>query len=254
MDDKINSNFGGLNEEEYTSRINTPSKSSLYFEKFHKPLVNRAKGRNDGKPISLVDIACGYAHELDFIKGDLGVNLLGVDISDKVLVEARKRLPQAKFFTYDVRRCSLPYDRASIDAAIAVNAVVYCPDDMLGVIFESLKPNGEAVVNFKNFSNPYNRPFYEFYVADGGVISDQELKIGDEKFALKVLDYQNCREEKVRLLDRQVYFQSTADICRFIMVMGFEVVSHQTFHFRSPANPDNEMDVYTIKKPGLKHS
>ena len=249
MVDKIESQFGKLTEGEYTSKINTPSKYPLYFDRFHKPLVDRALERNRGQPISLVGIACGYGHELDFLKDRRDVNLWGIDISDTVLIEARKRLPNAQLLNHDVRNGQLPYKSESMDAAIAVNAVVYSPEDMLRTMHQSLKPNREAVVNFRNFNNEYNHPFYEHYLSDGATITDQELRIGKESFILKVLDYRTCRDEKMRSLDRQVYFQSTDDIERFIKTVEFEIVAHDTFHFKSPVNPNNEMDVYTIRKP-----
>ena len=116
MENKINPNFSMLSEGEYIHSINTPSMSVLYFNNFHAPLVERALKRNDIHQISLVDIACGYAHELDFLKDNPNVNLFGVDISDIVLAEARKRLPNARLLQHDVQNGELHYDAASMDA------------------------------------------------------------------------------------------------------------------------------------------
>ena len=127
----------------------------------------------------------------------------------------------------------------------------YCPDSILATIFRSLKPDGEAVVNFRNFNNHFNRPFYDYYEADGATLAEQRITIGNQPFQLKVLDYNQCGDEKTRVLDRQVYFQGIDDIEWFIRASGFEIVTHEPFHFRSPANPDNEIDVYTIRKSVL---
>ena len=242
------SHYELLGEKGYVSMINTPSKDPAYYEMFHKPLLERAKARTQNMPISLVDVACGYCHELDFIQADKDIEVWGVDISNKVLDEARRRLPQARLVEHDVRRDKLPYQEGSIDAAIAVNAVVYSPQDMLNFIFRSLKPGGEAVVNFRNSSNPFNAPFYNHYVSDGATIKEEEVMVGNEKFTLKVLDCNTCKDEKIKALDKQVYFQNESDIERFIRTMGFNMANHQKFHFKSPVNPDNEMDVYTIAK------
>jgi hypothetical protein len=52
----------------------------------------------------------------------------------------------------------------------------------------------------------------------------------------------------IRNLERQVYFPSVDDMVRFVAALGLKVVSHETFHFASPSNPDNEIDVFTLEK------
>jgi hypothetical protein len=124
---------------------------------------------------------------------------------------------------------------------------------MLKTLFRALKPGGKCAVNFRVYGNKFNEPFYQYYLNDGGQILNQTLTVtnGDrtETFALKVLDYRQCSEKKIRNLDRQIYFQSESDIERLIDVVGFSVENHKKFHFQSPVNPDNEIDVFTLQKP-----
>ena len=37
----ITSDYGGLSEADYRKSVNTPSGSQLYFDTFHRPLVER---------------------------------------------------------------------------------------------------------------------------------------------------------------------------------------------------------------------
>lgn len=246
MKNNINSNFDRIPEEAYKARINTPSRSRAYFESFHLPLVNKAVSRNGGTPINMLDVACGYCHELDFLADNPSVRLFGIDIAEDVLNSARRRLPKAKLITADVR--NYPKTEEPMDVAIGVNAVVYHPQHMLRVMHDSLKGNGEAAVNFRDFNNPLNRQFYRYYLSCGATLNDETATLAGQSFALKVLDYRQCADALIKNLDRQMYLQGRDDIERLIRHAGFEATGHEAFRFSSPANPENEMDVYTLRK------
>ncbi|MDD5103847.1 MAG: methyltransferase domain-containing protein [Candidatus Peribacteraceae bacterium] len=245
--DKINPFYKTFNEKSYTDKINTPAKSDTYYHQFHRPLIEEAKRHADG-PVKVLDLACGHGHEMDFLAGDPGVRLFGMDISMETLRDStRKRLGSVGLVAGDVERS--PIAENSMDVGIAVNAVVYKPDHMLRTLFDALKPGGRCAVNFRIFSNRFNQPFYQYYLDRGCTISDRELRVGQELFTLKVLDYRQCTDTAMRSLDRQVYFQSVEDVERLARTIGFDVHRHQYFHFASPANPDNEVDVYWFEKP-----
>jgi len=247
MVDQIVGLFGGIPEGFYREKINTPSKSQVYFDTFHKPMIERVIARNRGKPINLLCVAPGHGYELDFLKDNQNVNLYGLDISLKVLSDStKKRLPDVGLIAADVRNSPIKVE--SMDAVIAVNAVVYAPEYMLKVVYDSLKKDSEAVVNFRDYNNSYNKAFYKFYLADGGKVYDQIMTFNSQSFTLKVLDYRSCRDEIIRNLDRQIYFQGKKDIEMVINALGFKIIEHKPFHFKSFANSDNEMDVYLLKK------
>ncbi len=183
-----------------------------------------------------------------FIIGDPQVRLFGLDLSAETLRSStRKRLGQVNLIAADVEHS--PIADNSMDAGMAVNAVVYKPDQMLSTLYRALKPGRKCAVNFRVFSHPLNMPFYQYYLDRNCSISDQVLRVGDEQFTLKVLDYRQCTEEIYRNLDRQVYFQTTEDVERFVRAIGFNIAGHQYFHFASPVNPENEVDVFTLEKP-----
>jgi SAM-dependent methyltransferase len=64
------------------------------------------------EPVTLVDLGCGLAHLLDYIKahGPHNVRYIGLDLSEKYLAVARRKHPELTFLHADVRQnpASLP--------------------------------------------------------------------------------------------------------------------------------------------------
>ncbi|GEM_PF-3218124 len=238
----ITPKYSTFSRRDYEQKINSPSKSKDYFKKFHLPLLEHASQHSD-RPIVL-DIACGHAHELQFFDPSQTV-LIGIDVSGPTLSAAKRRLPEVSFIKADVRDFKLP---GCADVALAVNAVVYVPDLMVSTLADSLSPHGRASINFRDVKNPHNKPFYDHYLKDGASISPFILEVGREKFTLQVLDYRECGDEKIRSLDRQMYFQGVDDMVRFLEISGLRIISHTPFHFSSPVNPDNEIDVFILER------
>jgi SAM-dependent methyltransferase len=252
--------YGALSGQVYTSKINTPAKNPAYFERFHLPLIEAARTDNPRRRVVVADIACGHGFELEFMKGLPDVDLVGVDISAKVLqTSTRALLPDARLIAADVRWIEKTVEGGIADVGIALNAVVYEPVHMLGALMHVLRPGGRCAVNFRIFGNPFNDAFYTSYTSQGGRISDAEVVFErgatKETFVLKELDYRECTDPDIRKLDRQLYFASSdgktfqsADVLRLIELTGFRILGEDTFHFSSPANPDNEILVYTLQK------
>lgn len=251
---------GGVNTEKYHERINTPAKSPEYFERFHKPMIERVKARFPERPITVLDIACGPASELDFLKDDTDVRVIASDISPDILPEVKKRLREdSLLFAADASHS--PIKNESIEAGMLVNAVVYVPDKMLETMHSALKSGGECAVNFRIFSNEHNHAFYEYYTARGGVILENELRVQDgdtwKTFPLKVLDYRNytgaddADTKQIRQLGQQSYFVSAADAEELARIKGFEVIEHSLFNFASPVNKNNQVDVFVLKKSSV---
>lgn len=250
--------FGAMNADQYRAKINTPAKNPVYFQKFHLPIINRAKKRvGEGNQIRVLDIACGPADELDFFKNDQGVQIVATDISHKILPSVREKLgTRSIVFASDVNNSALKDN--SVDAGILVNAVVYEPDKMLETMYRALKPRGECAVNFRAFDNEHNLAFYQYYLKRGGKILDRELTVDTKKgrktFKVKVLDYTECVDDtgapdlQIRRLVQQVYFQNVYEIGELIRLIGFQKVNHSTFNFASPVNKNNQIDVFILRK------
>ncbi len=249
--------FQNMNPDAYRARVNTPAKNPEYFRKFHQLIIDRAKVKF-GIPIRVLDIACGPADELDFIKGDKDVQIIATDISPAILSSVKAKLgDRAEIFASD---SSFPAIRENIaEVGMLVNAMIYVPDKMLSAMHRGLKQGGECAVNFRIFSNPNNKVFYDYYIKRGGKILDRELVIetaeGPKTLQVKVLDYTECLNDDgtpdiiIRQLAQQMYFQSVDDVKELIKITGFEELDHSKFDFASPVNPNNQVDVFIIKKP-----
>src|SRR3989344_6318652 len=243
--------YGAMDSADYAGKINTPAQNPEYFDRFHRPMIERAKERNDGASITLLDIACGPAFELEFVADDPDTIIVATDIStsEKVLGEVRERLgTRALLFAADV--VDSPVRSETMDAGMIVNAMVYVPDKMLAAMASALKPGGEMVANFRNYSNPFNRPFYRHYRERGGVILDGMVGT----YPVKVLDYAECvddngdPDEQIRGLGQQAYFTMTDDIINLVKDSGLRIVDHRPFSFSSPVNDNNQVEVYTLQE------
>jgi hypothetical protein len=251
--------YANMGSAGYAARINTPAKNPYYFELFHLPVIENAFDRSVGpKIITLLDIACGPAFELGFVKDHPAIDIIATDISPDIMPEVRDRLgSRALVFASDASHRATQTEVA--DVGMIVNAMIYVPDKMLESMAAALKPAGECVVNFRNFSNPYNKDFYDYYTQRGGVILDRKIETGideDRKhtFEVKVLDYTECVDDEgkpdtvIRQLGQQLYFTSREDMTRMIESTGLAIVSRKSFDFSSPVNSHNQIDVFTLQK------
>lgn len=239
----------GFGEIEYDRNINTPSKSEVYFKAFHEPLIAEAKSKSSKGKVTVLNVACGPGHEFEFMENDPTLRLVGLDISPQLIKQAQERYQgkpaEADFLLGDTRHS--PIADNSVDAGFAVNAVIYSPDAVLDTLHRALKEGGKCAVNFRVFGNKFNGPFYDTQVKRGATLEDEELEVNGEKFKLKVVNY--ATHADLPQLGRQVYFTSEEDIERFIAARGFVIDKHGKFHYASPDNKDNEVEVYTLRKP-----
>jgi len=125
------------------------------------------------KPIKLIDIATGTADQLIAVgkKCPLLMHGVGIDPSEKMLLEGRKKLAkypfshQMELIEGDV--CSLPFEDGTFDIATLSFGLRNFPEAEKGLreIFRILKPGGKLLI--LEFSLPKNqliRPFYLFYL------------------------------------------------------------------------------------------
>lgn len=237
---------------EYDNNINTPSKSLAYYSEFHAPVIEEAKKHSPDGKVTLLGIACGPGNEFEFMAGDPNLRIIGFDIDPKLIQQARSKFVETKaefeFLVGDTRHP--PFEKDIADVAVAVNAIIYNPSEVLDTALYCLKPGGKLIVNVRIFGNEHNKPFYDTQLLRGATVEDEELDVNGEKFYLKVVNY--ATHGSLPQLGRQVYFTSEQDIERFIAAKGFVIDKHGKFHFASPDNPDNEVEVYTLEKRGIK--
>ena len=83
----------------------------------------------------------------------------------------------------------------------------------------------------------------------GATLKEITITVEGERFHVFAIDYAGYRVEEVRGLGMQTYFKGQEDIEKLIRVKGFHIVGHEKFQYPSVANPNNEMDVFTLQKP-----
>lgn len=239
----------GFGKIEYDASINTPSKSDVYYKAFHAPLIAQAKSHTADDKVAVLNVACGPGHEFEFMENDPALRLVGFDISPELIKQAQdkyKRKPaSADFILGDTKHP--PIADNSVDVGIVVNAVIYSPGAVLDTLHHALKEGGKCAVNFRVFGNKFNEPFYDTQVKRGATLEDEDFEVNGEKFKLKVVNY--ATHTDLPQLGKQVYFTSEEDIERFIAAKGFAIEKHRKFHYASPDNKDNEVEVYTLQKP-----
>jgi len=113
---------------------------TLYAESF----INFLKKTSfDG---SIVDIGCGNGRDVSrFNKA--GFNVLGIDISEEEINDAKKNFPNIKFDIQNVEK--LKFKDNSIDAYFMINVIHYTNKvKALSEIFRTLKKDGYLFIHF----------------------------------------------------------------------------------------------------------
>lgn len=98
----------------------------------------------------ILDLGCGSGRDaLEFV--GQGYNVVGADLSEKMLEQARKTCPYADFQKMDMRQ--LGYSDESFDGVWAVASIIHLPKSdvpsCLGEIYRVLKRNGVFYVCVK---------------------------------------------------------------------------------------------------------
>jgi len=174
--------------------------------------------------------------------------ITGVDLSAEMIKAVRRSYPAYEFAVVDVTRNRAR--RGAFDGAVATNATPYCPDKMGSYIFRSLRQEGQAVVNFYSMGKDRN----EYYLDIDKIFQDITkrnllLEIKRKKFELVEIDWTGARDS-TRNAGKQVFFKSASDVEGFLSVLGFEIVSGESYAVTHGKEEGWLVtDVYTLQKP-----
>ena len=95
------------------------------------------------------DLGCGPGHVARYLH-DLGLPVLGVDLSPEMIRQATRLNPEVEFRVGDLRSLDLPDD--SLSGIVAFYSVIHFDDAELGVVFREfrrvLAPGGVLLVAF----------------------------------------------------------------------------------------------------------
>lgn len=94
----------------------------------------------------LLDIGCGNGASMAFIRENYNMAVLGIDSSEKMILEGGKRSPSLPFFLGDAGHLSIQNN--SIDIALTECCMSHFADDLavLKEIYRVLKPSGHLIV------------------------------------------------------------------------------------------------------------
>ncbi|OIK01017.1 class I SAM-dependent methyltransferase [Streptomyces monashensis] len=120
-----------------------------------QPVVRRIL---DSLPVgAALDAACGTGRHTTYLH-DLGHDVIGVDASPEMLVQARKGLPGVGFHEAELHQLPLP-DNA-VDTVVCALALTHVPD--LGAVMAEfarvLRPGGNLVISDAHLLMSYLRP------------------------------------------------------------------------------------------------
>lgn len=122
-------------------------------------------GRGHGR---VLDIGCGPAVTAPGIMS-LGWTYEGMDISEKMIGEAKKRLPGATFHVSSVEH--IPAPDKTYDGVIAMGLVEYVENDSIAIreMARVLKPGGRVFISVPNKASPL-RMWDKYLIAPIGAI------------------------------------------------------------------------------------
>ncbi len=149
------------------------------MEPIYKKFIELMKG--GGK---VLDVGCGPGHDVRYFLGH-GLDVVGIDLSDGMLAEARKRVPKGKFIKMDMRE--LNFDAASFDGVWACASLLHLKrsevPSTLAEIRRVLKPSGKFYIAMKEGGGErvVRGRFFTYY-------SEDELKEVVTRSGFKVLD------------------------------------------------------------------
>lgn len=134
--DSVYKNFNNI-AEKYMKLFYEENCDHKYLDKFLESL-------NGNK---ILDAGCGIGKENKYVT-EKGFNPIGIDFSENMIMESRKKYPNGKFEIMDLSK--LTFKENSFDGIIFINTLLYIPKGKLNQIFSGfnkvLKNNGKIII------------------------------------------------------------------------------------------------------------
>ena len=162
-------------------------------------------GSTAGRPLKLLDVACGTGHLLRMLGAALpGARLFGVDLSPHYLAWAREKLPRELDVSLVCENAEhLPFPDSHFDAATNVFLLHELPAEVrariLGELARVVRPGGLAVVadslqlsdapelhrELHAFPDRFHEPYYASYIRDdlAARVRETGLEVCEERLA-----------------------------------------------------------------------
>ena len=160
--------------------------------------ILRRFSREIGNKKPVWDIGCGPGHTTKYLK-NLGIEISGLDISDKILEQARINYPEIHFRKGNLLK--LEFENDSIAGIVAFYAIVHFTEKQVGIafreVFRILKPKGIFLFTYHIGEGTIH---VEEYL---GKKVDIELMLFNTDFILSCL--KNCGYKIIDVIYRDPY-------------------------------------------------
>jgi len=124
-------------------------KDEMKQKEYDRLLLNRFAGNFDSESV-ICDMGCGPGHITRYLF-DKGLNVFGIDISEKCIEIARRKNPKMRFQVMDMAR--LDIEDESIDGIIAFYSIIHTPKRFVHILFREfnrvLKKGGKILIVVK---------------------------------------------------------------------------------------------------------
>jgi SAM-dependent methyltransferase len=134
---------------EYAARIAGELAHKPFDRQVLEDFARRARDVPEARALPVLDIGSGPGHVARYLH-DLGLHVVGVDVSPGMVREARGLNPDIEFRVADMR--SLPWPDASVAAVAAPYSIIHIPrEGIVAVLQELLRvlvPGGPLLVSF----------------------------------------------------------------------------------------------------------
>jgi SAM-dependent methyltransferase len=146
-----------------TTREGYDLTATEYAERFHDHLHNRPLDRAmltgfaglAGPDALIADVGCGTGATSRMLS-DIGMNVVGIDLSPNMIATARKLNPGLQFQVGSMT--SLDFEDGLFDGICAWYSVIHIPDELLPRVFAEfhrvLRPDGVALIAFQVGDQP----------------------------------------------------------------------------------------------------
>ncbi len=139
----IEDGYNQIAELYHSNRLAKKEINNKYFDELFHFFPETAK---------LLDLGCGGGQPLTAYFADKGFNVVGVDISPKMIEIAKKQIPQGKFFVSDMNECQ--FGDEEFDAIVSAFAIIHVPQEKQSSLFKKmfkwLKKDGTAFLVLGN--------------------------------------------------------------------------------------------------------
>jgi ubiquinone/menaquinone biosynthesis C-methylase UbiE len=128
-------------------------KDEMKQKEYDRRTLDKFAGNFDSGSI-VCDVGCGTGHITRYLF-DKGLNVFGVDISERCIEIARRENPKVRFQVMDMARLDLADE--SIDGIVSFYSIIHTPKRLVNVLFSEfsrvLRRDGKILVVVKRGSS-----------------------------------------------------------------------------------------------------